>query len=220
MGITYSAGNSESRFNQFQTCCCLTGRSISSLSFRAISAWPSTILTASMSAAFGSMGADDTQPSLSWQQPLLLAPAQLELYVTKMTYGQRLGEAMKGKYRTNAELAKALTERLWKQGRLPRSRDIPPETIQSARNRTESSKYTLDFALLCDVNCYWLAFEEGEMRSAIVFAPNDVVGMRLWKLWPTLADETRLACLEPALRQPLNPNTTTSSDNEKKARSS
>lgn len=71
-------------------------------------------------------------------------------------------------FATDASLAAALTALLREQGRLKKDREIPEQTIQSARKRIKNdglSKYTLDIAKLCRVDPYWLAFGMGEPRG-------------------------------------------------------
>jgi hypothetical protein len=92
---------------------------------------------------------------------------QHALYCHGMNYGERLSKAMEGRFATNALLADALTKLLHQQKRIPSNKVIPEETIQSARSRITpggQSKYTLDFAKLCEVDAYWLAYEVGVMR--------------------------------------------------------
>lgn len=86
-----------------------------------------------------------------------------------MRYGERLTRAMAhGGFTSDAALARALTDLLHSQHRLATDKIIQEQTVQSARTRiTEGglSKYTLDFARLCGVDAYWLAYEVGAMLA-------------------------------------------------------
>lgn len=66
-----------------------------------------------------------------------------------------------GGYRTDAELADGLTQILRELKVISGEKTIPPQTINSMRNRVERSEYTIYVAKLCGVSPFWLAFGEG-----------------------------------------------------------
>lgn len=163
------------------------------VSFRAASAWPPAKEMAFSSDFLGDMGGKTTQPRLCLQQPALLVQQQRPLYVTKMTamdkkleFKDRLRIAMKnGEFHTHAQLAKALTDFLHERRLLESNRDIPEQTIQSALSRVRDlSKYTIHFAFLCEVNPYWLAFGEGQMKI-------DESGKQKENSWPFRFERSR-----------------------------
>lgn len=126
------------------------------------------------------MIAEDTQPPLCLQPPLCFAqwplldsynvgcifPAMPSGEKIRPAFGSRLKTAMTlGGYRTDKAMAKALTEFIQKY--VDPEKDIPEQTIQSARTKEKKSlfEYTLHCAYLCKVNPFWLAFNLGTARE-------------------------------------------------------
>lgn len=70
----------------------------------------------------------------------------------------------RGGYDTDASLASALTAFLKQKNLLDHpDKEVPYQTVQSARTRTKNSAYTIHIAWLCGVDPFWLAFREGTM---------------------------------------------------------
>lgn len=147
-------------------------------------------------------GSEDTQPPLCLQQRSLLGNRQRPLYGRDVdekppkTYGERLKAAMLyGRYPTDAALAKDLTAALIADGALEQNKEIPQQTIQSARTRiTEkgSSKYNSYIARLCRVDAMWLLNGVGEMIHGVAHEKSN------WPFKATIDEDrfTRLSSSE------------------------
>lgn len=110
-----------------------------------------------------------------------------------MKYGERLSKAMvKAGFASDAALARALTDLLHSQKRLSTDKVIQEQTVQSARTRiTEGglSRYTLDFASLCGVDAYWLAYGVGGMLAEP--ASEGPIAADLQTIWEQLNPSRR-----------------------------
>jgi hypothetical protein len=103
---------------------------------------------------------------------------------------------MDGRFKTDAALAKALTERVRARGE---DKEVSEQNVSGIRTRhLRTSVYLLDIARLCNVSPYWLAFEEGPMRPAAPLRVADQGFNELIENWPTLELRVRNAILAAA----------------------